>query len=141
MARHLLFFVDKPGGTHPFDWTWIGKWCGLYGIHPVVIDVAGEYRPKDHAPYHFRSLEEATAHPDFHGHAWVWLDPRAAHYWDEQELPKEDVIFCLGHDQHGFSGFEWEGQRVKVRSPHPDKEGEWYAAMVVPLLLCEVYGK
>lgn len=138
--RYCLFHYDGPAGQRPFDWQWIDKWCGIYGVHPAIVARADLARSQDRPPYWFRRLEEAVAHPDFEGHSFVWLDPEATHYWDEVELPKEDVVFCIGSDLLGFDGFEHEGQRVKLRPPNPKFEGEWYASMVVPLLFFEVYG-
>lgn len=141
MAKYLLYHVRGSGDRHPIDVVWIDKWCAMYRVRPVIIDVNGVQREKDSPPYFFPHLEEAVVHPDFAGHSWVWLDPEATHFWDEVELPRDNVVYCIGDDYTGFDGFEFEGQRVKLRPPERAFDGEWYAAMVVPMLLFEVYNK
>jgi hypothetical protein len=126
--RYLLYFEDLGGETTPFGDTgwWIKKFCGWYGVHPYPITPGAR-------------LEAVTAFPEFAGHSWVWLDAKADH--GLVAVPTEDVVFCVGHDYHGFYGYEGEGLRCKLRSMHPDGvDEEYHAAICATLLLHEVYG-
>jgi hypothetical protein len=124
--RYLIYFEDEPGEDRPFGNTgwWIKKFCGWYGVHPVGIR---------------SSFEDVVNDERFHGHSWVWLDPRAKH--GLVAAPTEDVVFCIGHDSYGFCGFEGEGLRCKLRSMHPDGiDEEYHSAIAATLMLHEVYG-
>ena len=140
--RYLLFFPDGQEGSRPFDWAWIDKWCSMYGVYPVMVDKTGSRKTTDHSPFYFHSLSQAVSHPSLKDLSWVWLDTDAEKYIDEISLPREDVVFCVGDDMDGFCGFEIKGQRVKIRSKHPDGEDEeMFAAVCVPLLFFEVFDR
>jgi len=124
--KYLLFYEDDPDESRPFGDTgwWVKKFCGWFGIHPVPID----------------DLAELVNDERFHGHAWLWLDPHADHYLSWTATPREDIVFVVGHDMHGFYGFEGEGMRAKLPSMHPDGvDEEYHAAISATLLLCRLY--
>mgnify|MGYP001811674095 CR=1 FL=1 len=142
MTARLLFYNTLETGSLS-DRQWIDKWCGVYGVTPIIIDLEGRFpRVTPRPPYGFSSLRDALACKEFQGSQWIWLDHRADQYWDEVTLPKDNVIYCIGHDISGFQDVEPPGQMIKVRSPNKDMEAEqWYASMVAAMLLFEVYRK
>ena len=111
----------------------------MYGIHPVQVDPEENFPVTRRPPYNFRRLEDALEHPDLKDLQKVWLDPEAPVTWDGIEIPKENVLFLVGDDMHGFGDFVKDGLTVKMVPPDPKWEGEWFASMVVPLLLFKVY--
>lgn len=123
--RYLLFYEDSDTPFGDTGW-WIRKFCGWYGVHPVPIG---------------GGLADMVGDERFKGHSWVWLDPKGADV-SFYSLPQEDVVFVIGHDEHGFCGYEGEGLRIKLRSMHPDGvDEEYHSAICATLILHEVYGR
>ena len=124
--RYLAYYPEMGDESRPFgqsEW-WIMKFCGWFDVHPIrIIDV-----------------EKLVKDPKFHGHAWVWLSPHAEHYVGKLTVPRNDVVFVVGHDTHGFYDYVGEGEHVKLISRHPDGvDEEYHAAIAATLLLCELY--
>ena len=120
--RYLLYYRDTE--RFAFDSTWIDKFCGFFGVHPVPIT----------------NLEEMVHDERFHGFAWVWLNPHADCYLGKLTVPRDDVVFVVGHNEHGFYGYQGEGQHVKLLSMHPDGvEEEYHASVAATLMLCRLY--
>jgi hypothetical protein len=116
------------------------RWCKIFGMTPVVIDLeAKSPRVLDRPPYCFRSIEQAVEYPDFKDLTWIWCDHRAEYHWDGISLPKDNVMYCIGHDETGFQGYRGDNL-IKLALPtgeHP--EGQFHATEVVVMLLYEVY--
>ena len=132
-----LLFYNNPNEYWQTRWSWIIKWCGNYGVHPVIIDPKKIHNRSDTPPFYFRSLEEALAHPAFLGCSWVWMDANGSTYLDEFVHPQDNVIYCIGDDMTGFQNVQHDGARIKVRpfDRDVDSNGIYWAAMIAPLVL------
>jgi len=132
-----LLFYSSPHEHHKVKWSWIVDWAGLYGVHPIAVDLIGEFRQTDRPPFHFRSLADALASPVFHGHTWVWLDAQASVYLDEFEHPADRVVYCIGEDFSGFQDLDAEGPRIRLRPFNSElkDEAEYWPQMVATAVL------
>lgn len=139
MNNYILFFLhnNKDWG---FKKTWIGKWCWMYNLTPIIIDTSGERKTKETPPFWFHSLQDVLKHDEFKDKKYIWFDHHAEKYVDEFDHPAEDSIYCFGEDLNGFGDFDiWkhEGEKLKVR-PTNDKiepNQPFHVAITVPIVV------
>ncbi len=134
MTAYLLFYHEL--SRHENQFAFIDRIASHFHIVPIVIDTLGTWKKSDQK---IASLQEALDDPRFIKAEWVWLDASGETYLDEYEHPKDDkdVIYCVGSDKAGFQNnpmIELLGTKVKIRQ-YEDQEGEWFAAIVVPLVV------
>jgi hypothetical protein len=131
----LLFHVgENPWGT---NWSWIDKWCGIYGFTPIAIDTTGTRKTVPYPPYLFHSVEEAFEAECFAGCEWIWFDPDADRVLDTFDHPKEKVVYALGDDRYGWNGsgdLLAQGKVVRV-----GPEGSFHSILITPMIAVDRY--
>lgn len=125
MAVYLLHYRGDNGRRDMF----MNKFAGLFGMNGLTVNLTGG-KGGD-----YTSIREALQDKALAGHAWVWLDPKGDDgFLDEVVHPKEDVVYCIGHETVGFEGLTFDqlpGTKVQLRRAG---FGEWNAHIVAPLV-------
>ncbi len=134
---YLLWYRGESGfqGVH----AWIDKLCNTYGFSPIVIDKERGDKKGTKNGFTYSSINYVLKNPKFKNHKWIWMDSKGDKFLDEYEHPKDKAIYCVGSDFGGFEGKDikkLKGDKIKIRQDEPD---DWFAAMVVPLLVYDRY--
>lgn len=67
----------------------------------------------------------------FPGHRFVFLTPQGNNYLDEFEHPKDNIIYCIGHDATGFGELDIsKAETLKLRT-----DRSCYAITVFPFVV------
>lgn len=109
------------------------RFAVYHEMQSIIIDRKGSLPG---STLRFATLDGALSDPLFDNHDWVWLDIHGEGYLDEFTHPVDNVIYCIGSDFIGFDGKDLStlpGAKLKLRQL-PDQTGEWYAAMVAPIV-------
>lgn len=140
-ANFLLYYEGLESSGNLYDRVWIDKWCNAYKMRQIIIDPTERYTQSAHEPYYFRTIEDAMDLSDLAGYSFYFLEHTAESYWNEISLPTEHACYCIGHDQQGFYGYDTSvGTKIKVQHPNTEmRDGEWYATMVAPMLMTQIY--
>jgi|GEM_PF-4630600 len=129
---YFLYYKEDVvfGGT----FSWIDKWCAMYGLRPIVIDKERGKPDGTKNGFTYSSLDEAVKNKKYKDHKWVWLDSEGDKILDEYDHPKNNVIYCVGSDYNGFgrNNGKLKGDIVKIRQ---FKDINRFAATVVPMVI------
>lgn len=140
MAIYFLYYLNTDTPS-PFDWQSMmiraDQVIGMFQWGQVLVDPDGVHAPHSIWPLVVvRSLNEALAHPLLSKLKWVWLDAKANTTLQEYVHPKDNVIYCIGHDATGFEGRsigDLPGDKLGVWTPDPNRE--YYAETIIHLVV------
>lgn len=128
MAVFFLFFAsyDSPA---PFDWqtqmTRADQVVGMFGWRLIIVEPRNLIPvSRDDNPMVVRSLDQAIARADLAGMQWVWLHPQGTQLLQDFAHPADNVVYCVGHDDTGFSKQmnQLQGDVLRIWGPDPNRE-------------------